>query len=130
MWWLIIPVLLLAFLLFAENRSQNCVNKITTNSTPPMLETDTIKQGVDKTIDTLRKSHTVVSWRRAVILGLMFAIPISYLVLRRFPAGFEFLGITFLICVGAYFSSVWFEYHWWYGRNVKIEQELLKLRNK
>lgn len=127
-WWLILPLAIGIYIIFTEPASQSCLNKKCYNSTPPMELNDSIKQGIDKTIETLRKNHTLVGWRRAILIGLITAIPISYIVAKEFPSGFIFLGISFIVAFGAYFMTVWFEYVWWFARDNEIEKELLKLR--
>lgn len=146
-WWLIIVLFLVIYVVWLEPRSQNALRKGSikfkheneapkdfirrcNNSTPPVTPEDPFNKGVDKTISTLRKNHTLVGWRRALLVGLIVAIPIGYFLYRRFPSGKEFTIITFIVSLVAYFSTVWIDYHWWSYHDITIEKELLKLRNK
>ena len=84
-WWIIIVFLLFIFVIRIEPKSQDALNKNTVkmtsldswylqnnpsnnyhkachNTTVPMFKHDTINMGIDKTIETVRKNHTLVNW--------------------------------------------------------------------
>jgi hypothetical protein len=135
MWVLLAIVLvLLLFLIWSERGSQDCLNKKCGNATEPVNAHDKPKLAIDKTIETLRKNHTLVGWRRALFIALILAFPLCYILRFRnpqgwFPSGYEFFVITSVIFVIAYFSSVWLNAVWFAPQDHQIEKSLLHLRS-
>lgn len=137
-WWFILVIILIIFLCRTERGSQDCLDRKCVNSTPNLDSKDDPKSAIDKTIETLRKNHTLVGWRRALLIALIITIPIYYLVKRVlpslhgdtlvFPSGYEFFVIATIIFVIAYFSSVWLNFVWFAPRDLAIEQQLLQIR--
>lgn len=129
-WWLIIVVFLIFFTIWSEHGSQDALNRLCHNSTPAVEPGDSINVSIEKTIETVRKNHTLVGWRRSLLIGLIVAIPIIWVIKGQFPTGFIFLVVVGAVTIGAYFSTVWMEYNWWSGIDTKIEDGLLDLLTK
>jgi hypothetical protein len=129
MWWLLLVAAVIVYLVWTEPKSQDCLTTTCINSTPPVSAKDPTKVAVDKTIETLRKNHTIVGWRRAMLVAIVVAIPIAVFLLHHFPSGFEFFIITMIIFIIVYFSSVWLQARWWGMNDLKIERSLLQFRH-
>lgn len=132
--WLLLVVLLLVYLVWSERGSQDCKGKRCGNSTEPVSEQDRPKSAIDKTIETVRKNHTLVGWRRAMFIALIVAFPIFFIFRRKhpdgwFPSGYDFFVVTGIIFVIAHFSSVWLNAVWFAPQDDQIEKSLLQLRN-
>lgn len=140
-WWIIIIILIL-FLIWSERGSQDCARrpgpngKACINATDPVSSTDDSRSAIDKTIETVRKNHTLVGWRRALFIALIVTIPICLALntkrpLReRFPSGHQFFVVASIIFVVAYFSSVWLNAVWFAPQDNQIENSLLHLRRQ
>ncbi len=137
--WLLFILVLIIFLCWTERGSQDCLHRRCINATPHVELQDETGSAIDKTIETLRKNHTLVGWRRALLIALIVTIPIYYLMRRTsspklgflsgiIPSGYEFFVIATIIFVITYFSSVWLNYVWFAPRDLAIEQTLLQIR--
>lgn len=127
-WILLIGGVILIYLLWSEIKSQDCLNRTCINSTPPVNLKDSFRTAIDKTIETLRKNHIIVGWRRALMIAIIVSIPIILFLLHRWPSGFEFLITVTIIFVIVYFSSVWLQAFWWGQNDLKIERSLMEIR--
>jgi len=127
-WWHILVVALIVFLCWSERGSQDCLRRRCGNSTSPIELKDESRSAIDKTIETLRKNHTLVGWRRALLIALIITIPICYFIRRGFPSGYEFFVVATIIFVITYFSSVWLNFVWFAPRDLAIEHQLLQIR--
>jgi hypothetical protein len=130
MWWMILICALSVFLIWSEVGSQDCLNRWCNNTTPSVIETDSPRQMIDKTIDTLRKQHTIVGWRRAMLVAIIVTLIVTVSILHRFPTGFQFFMVAVFIFLIVYFSSVWIQARWWGQNDSKIERQLMLLRKK
>jgi uncharacterized membrane-anchored protein len=129
MWWLLLVGAVIIYLVWTEIKSQDCLESRCINSTPPVTAKDPPKMAADKTIETLRKNHTIVGWRRAMLVAIAVTIPIAFFLLHQFPSGFDFFVITTIIFIVVYFSSVWLQARWWGMNDLKIERSLLVFRH-
>lgn len=129
MWWLLLVGAIILYLVWSEIGSQDCLKSRCNNSTPPVSAKDPSKIAIDKTIETLRKTHTIVGWRRALLVAILVTIPIAVFLLHHFPSGFEFFIIVTIIFIVVYFSSVWLQARWWGMNDLKIERALLLFRH-
>lgn len=128
-WWLIVVAFLVFFVIKSEPRSQDKLNDIRcSNATPVVNEEDTINKAINKTITTVRKNHSLVGWRRALLVGLICAFPILFYIYSRFPTAIEYTVASFTIAIIVYIFTVVSEYYWWRPKDNLIEKELLKLR--
>jgi len=128
-WILLISGVILLYLVWTEIKSQDCLNRQCINSTPLVNLKDTSRTAIDKTIETLRKNHIIVGWRRALMIAIIVSIPIIFFLIHRFPSGFEFVVVVTIIFVIVYFSSVWLQAFWWGQNDLKIEKSLMTLRS-
>lgn len=140
-WWIIV-VILIFFLIWSERGSQDCLKsrgingKSCINATDPVDSNDTSKLAIDKTIETVRKNHTLVGWRRALFIALIVTVPICLALNTgnsfkdRLPSGYQFFIIACIIFVIAYFSSVWLNAVWFAPQDNQIENSLLSLRRR
>ena len=127
--WPIIVLTLVIFLIWADDGSQNCLNQYCNNSAPTVAKNDTPVQSIDKIIDAVRTNHTLVGWRRAIIVALIVSLLVLILLYKRFPDGFTVFLIATFVFVGVYFIDIWFQAHWWKMNDMKIEESLYKLRS-
>lgn len=129
-WWVIIILAIFVYLVGIEIKSQSCNNRVCNNQTPPATENDSLRKNIDKTIETLRKQHTLVSWRRSLIIAFVVCIPIVLLLRSKFPNGEEFFVVGLIIFTIVYFGIVLFQTFWWRANNTKIEKSLIHFRNR
>jgi Ca2+/Na+ antiporter len=127
---IIITLLLLAYVIWSEYGSQDMLHKTCHNSTLPMNESDSLLEGIDKTIETVRKNHTLVNWRLAFFVALITVFPISFFLLHRSPSGFSYLVILLLIFIIVYFAFVWTQAQWWGKCDSFLEEKLYSLRKR
>lgn len=130
MWWLLLVILIIVHVTRVEYRSQDNRRYQCANTTPRAHKTDEYEEMIDKTIYTMRRNHSIVSWRRAIVISLLLAFPIVYFLTGQVQNGFKYVGVVFLIALFIYFSHVFVEHNLWFKNGLKIEDELLQLRNK
>lgn len=75
-WWILIVVVVILYLLQLEYRSQNALGRTCYNSTPPVVATDDPTAMVMKSIETIRRNHTLVVWRLAMIIALLVMLAV------------------------------------------------------
>ena len=117
-------------MIWSERGSQDCLNQKCHNWTPEVTPDDNLTTSIDKTIETVRKNHTLVSWRRAFLIGLILGIPICWWIQKSFPSGYTFAVVVGILFVGTYFAYTWIEYSRFARNDLYIEKELLALRSK
>ena len=127
--WIPIVMVLGAFLVWSEYGSQDMLGRECNNSTPEVSKEDPPKEVIDKTVETLRRQHTIVGWRRALLVALIVTIPLLYL-LRGKVTGYDLFIVTTIIFLIVYFSSVWIQARWWGANDLRIERHLLSLRHQ
>lgn len=80
-------------------------------------------------LNTNRHNHLIVLWRKALIISLLIGFFVSLVIFKDFVFDFNFIIIVMLIFIAVYFTSVWFQAHWWRENNDRIEKYTLKLKN-
>ena len=70
-----------------------------------------------------------MGWRRALLIAVILSAIILVIFYPKLPDGFDYFLIVTIIFIVVYFTSVWFQWHWWKGRDFKIEDKLLHLRS-
>lgn len=128
--WPFIIIVLIVFLVWTEDGSQNCKSKKCHNEAPKVLQSDTVNQAIDKIIANVRLNHNIVGWRRSMLIAICVSILILMLMKSRFPHGFMFFLIAAIIFTGVYFATAWSQDKWWRENDDKIEDSLIELRNK
>lgn len=139
LFWPIIVIALVIFLVWTEYESQYC-RVIETDEGPvqfcsdkvqPILPTDTPEMIIDKIIYSLRKNHTVISWRRALLASIISMVLIlMYYYRTALPNGFIFFMLVLVLMFIIYFPLTWFGAHWFRMNDDKIERSLRELRDK
>ena len=127
--WPIIIIVILTFILWSEYGSQDCRHQNCNNVALVINSNNTITETIDKTIYNLRKNHTIIGWRRALLVAIIASIIILIIFCPYFPHGFTVFLTILIIFVIVYFAQAWFQARWWRPRDRKIEQMLQKLRN-
>lgn len=128
MYWLLIVGLIVVFVVWAEDRSQNCLDKPCQHSAPPVVEGDDPSRIVDKTAYGVSLRHTVVDWRRAVLAGLVVTL-LLYLVMKpQAPTGSDFFVTALILILGYYLVASWFIWSWFNPYDRAIEKSLTHLR--
>ena len=84
---------------------------------------------LDKINEMIRANYTYVSWRQALIVGLIVALPIGYFLKQTGPGVFEWFIITAIVFVGVYFSYSWIWAHFLYPNGRQLEKNILILRD-
>ena len=78
--WPIIAITIVVFLVWSEYGSQDCRNQQCNNKAPVINKNDSPQQIIDKIMITSRKNHTLVSWRRAMLIAIIFGILILIII--------------------------------------------------
>lgn len=128
--WPFIIVILLTFLIWTEDESQNLFNPRCHHRSPSILLMDDDKRIIDKTLIALQNQSNVVGWRRALIASILLTIFLLFLLITVFPSGFTIFLVITMFFVTFYFSSIWIMSRWYTPNNEKIKMELLKIRTK
>ena len=128
--WPVIVMALIICLAVTEIGSQSCAdgncdyfNNLETNS-------KVTSKSIDNLISRVSINHTVVGWRRALILAMLLSLIILFFYQDNLPDGFDFFLVATIIFLAIYLTSSWLQWHWWKARDFKIEDELLLLRSK
>ena len=82
---IIVSIALLAFLMWSENGSQNCVDQMCHNKVLDILDEEDSDTMVHKILQSVDINHSIVIWRRALIVAIVSAIA-TYIVLLAFNA--------------------------------------------
>lgn len=90
----------------------------------------TISDRIDKVIDHIAMNHEAVEWRRVLLISIFLSLVILYLFNPKFPDGFDFFLVTFLIFLVLYPISNLFSYYWHESKDGIHKEKLLKLRNQ
>lgn len=130
LFWPFIVIVILAYLIWTEDGSQNCLNKKCNNDPPVMTEEDSPLQGIDKLVQGIRLNHTIVGWRRAMIVAIVISILIFLIFKSRFPHGFVFFIIAMIIFLCVYFMIAFNQFSWWKTNDERIEEALISLRHR
>lgn len=127
--WILIVVIIVIYILWTENASQNCLGKQCHNTPEVFSEEDDTITSVDKISRNNRKNHEIVVWRRSMLVAIVASAIISVIIYRGIPCGFDYFMIALYIFVVVVFSESWFQAHWWKMNGYKIEGSLKNLRN-
>jgi hypothetical protein len=126
--WLIVVLALILFIVWTEDRSQNCLGKPCQHSAPPVLEKEDPAQSIEKIIYSVNLRSSVVEWRRAVLAGLVVTL-LLYLVMKpNIPSGSEFIVTALFLILAYYLASGWFIWAQVVPTDSAIEKALVDLR--
>ena len=131
--WPVIVTAIIIFIAVGEIGSQDCTNGHCNhykNVDPELEKGELLSQKVDYVIEKLRLNHTVVGWRRALLLSMILSLVILIGYYACLPDGFDYFLVTFILFVVIYGSSVCLQWYWWRSRDNIEEEHLYKLRNQ
>lgn len=132
MLWIILVVgIIVAILIYAEYIEHDCLpHKSCNKSTPKPRTDDNPIEYIDKIRGMVRNNYDFVSWRLALLAGIIVTLPIVYYLKSRVPTPFEWFVITMLVFAAAYLSNSWIWAHFFQPNGNQIEKYLLQLRDK
>jgi hypothetical protein len=144
--WPVIVIVVMVYLIWTEYGSQDCRNQDCNNRSRIVYDfdgpersgveacaaeyTDSNREIIDKISANVLKNHTVIGWRRSLIAAIIIGILILLIFCKEFPHGFTVFITILLTFLLVYFSSAWFQAHWWKFNDYKIDDSLQKLRNR
>nr|QBK91413.1 MAG: 3 transmembrane helices protein [Pithovirus LCPAC302] len=132
MLWLILFVgLIVVLLVYWEYSEHDCLpHKSCKNSVPKPRKEDDPLVYIDKIRGMVRNNFDFVSWRLALLAGIIAALPIVYYLECRIPTLFEWIVVGGLIFIAAYLSNSWIWAHFFHPNGAQIEKSLIELRDK
>ncbi len=128
-YWIIIVIVLILVLFWNETRDNNCIDQQCHMKAKLIKETDSMEEMINKTISNLTLNHSLVNWKRSLLISLLLALGVVFIFYHTFAPGFDYLMITFILFFWIYFSTAWVGAHWWKNNDKKIEKELIKIRS-
>uniref|UniRef100_A0A6C0BLZ6 Uncharacterized protein n=1 Tax=viral metagenome TaxID=1070528 RepID=A0A6C0BLZ6_9ZZZZ len=119
--------IIIIFLLWAEDRSQNGLEKPCQHSHPNFSDRCDLKTRISRLIANVNLSHSIVEWRRSLLVAIICTLLISLILVGTMDAGTLIFTITvvFLIiyvCSGIVYWSIY------QPRNEDITRKLLKIQ--
>jgi FtsH-binding integral membrane protein len=132
-WWILV-LLIIIYLIWAENGSQNCYER-ECNNLPPKVNSDSYLENISRVIETIRLNHTYVDWRRAMLIALILAFIIPIVLSVVFNQDVNLNGYRYFVIATVMFFLIYsfFIYHqrdFARSRDKEIENHLLSLRTK
>lgn len=129
--WPILVVVLTVFLIWGEDRSQNCLDKPCQHSAPLPDIKDKPVDLIDKAISGLYLNHTLVDWRRSLLVALLIGLLLFFILnLSNIPTGAEYFTVVLVIFLGIYLSCGYFLWIWFMPKDQEIIDGLLDIRSK
>ncbi len=128
--WPIIIIGLVVFLIWTEYGSQDCRQQSCNNQARVIYPEDDDLEAIDKISYNVLKNHTVIGWRRALLAAIFISLIVLFIFCPDFPDGFTVFVTITLIFFLVYFSSAWFQAHWWKFNDYKIDESLKELRQR
>ena len=123
--------LLVALLIYWEYQDHDCLpHKHCKQSCNKPLDSDSTLKSIDKVKNMVKNNYNYVSWRLALLAGIIGALPIVYYIEGRVPTLFEWIIVGGLIFAAAYLSTSWIYAHFFYPNGNDIEKHLVKIRDK
>lgn len=131
--WPVIVTALIIFLTISEIGSQSCADgncgHFRSVNAPNNENKKLTSNYIDGLISRIKLNHTVVGWRRSLILAIILSLIILLPYNDGLPDGLDFFLIATILFLIIYFVSSWFQWHWWKARDHEMEDELLLLRD-
>ena len=128
--WPVIVMALIIFLTVSEIGSQSCADGHCNHFRSIDPPSDITSKNIDSLISRIRINHTVVGWRRALILAMILSLIILMFYDDGLPSGFDFFLVAVIIFLAIYLTTSWLQWHWWKARDFKVEDQLLLLRSE
>nr|QBK91097.1 MAG: 3 transmembrane helices protein [Pithovirus LCPAC202] len=128
---LIFVVIVIIILIILEYRDHDCIpGKTCIHSSPePNSEDDDIEY-VDKLINMVRNNYDYISWRQALLVGLIVPFIIIYYLKGRLPTLMELLIVGIIVFFIVYLSSSWIWAHFFFPNGQAIEGNLENLKER
>jgi len=127
----IIMLALIIFLVWWEYTDHDCIpGKNCQHSVPAPTSKDPSPIFIDKLLEMVRNNYSYVTWRQALLAGLIAAIPIVYFLKRRMPTLFEWIVVAGFVFIVTYYSYSWIWAHFYYPNSRQIEKNLVLLRDR
>ena len=128
---LVLVIIGIILLLFAEYSAHDCIpGKQCNHRVPEPNQYDNNFQYVDKIQNMVINNYQYVTWRLALLTGLIATIPIIYFLKRRIPTFIEWLIVGGLIFIITYISFSWIWAHFFYPNSKEIGNHLALLRDR
>lgn len=127
MLWVVVVIVIIAYIIWTEDRSQNCLGKPCQHSPPPITVYDSYRHRLDKVIYAINLNHTVVDWRRAVLAGLIVVLVLASLMVSSLD-GTKVLMASLILILGYYLLWAWLTWTWSRPNDSYLVKQLNKLR--
>lgn len=119
-----VVLLIIIYITHSEIGSQDCLNyKCHSWIDTPTVDTP-IDENIEKIINMIQNSYTLVGWRRSIIIGLVLSFIITKIVLYNYNLGWrEYFIVSIIIMVFSYTAYQWMQLHWlkpigWKAENI------------
>ena len=131
LWIILFFGLIVALLIYWEYIDHDCLpHKSCNNRVPKPKHDDDPLESIDKIRGMVRNNYDFVSWRLALLTGIIATIAIVYYLEDRIPTFVEWIIIGGLIFIAVYLSTSWIWAHFFQPNGVQTEKSLLELRDK
>jgi len=131
LWLVLLAGLIVAILIYWEYCDHDCLpHKSCNQRAPKPKPCDDSLEYIDKIRGMVRNNYDFVSWRLALLAGIIAALPIVYYLECRVPTLFEWIIVAILVFAAAYLSNSWIWAHFFHPNGAQIEKSLLELRDK
>ena len=130
-WLILLAGLIVAILIYCEYIDHDCMSGKSCNQSvcKPSPDDDPLEY-IDKIRGMVRNNYDFVSWRLALLAGIIVTLPIVYYLECRVPTIFEWFVVTILVFAAAYLANSWIWAHFFHPNGSEIEKSLLNLRDK
>ena len=112
-----------------EIKSQDCLGKTCYNTTPEASPDDKNSEALCKILETLKRNHTLVGWRRSLMISIVVCIPIIFILGLEWNVHNLVISIIVIFMI-TYASIIIFQNHWWVKKDKVVENSLLMLRGR
>lgn len=131
LWLILFMGFIVAILIYWEYSEHDCIaQKSCGKSCPePRSHNDPLEY-IDKIQGMVKNNYDYVSWRLALLAGIIAALPIVYYLEYRVPTLFEWIVVAMLVFAATYLSNSWIWAHFFHPNGSQIEKSLLELRDK
>ena len=131
LWLVLLMGFIVAVLIFLEYQDHDCMagKKCHKRVSKPNFNDDPLKS-IDKIQKMVKNNYDFVTWRLALLAGIIGALPIVYYIEHRVPTLFEWIIVAMLVFAAAYLSSSWIWAHFFHPNGCQIEKSLTELRDK
>lgn len=129
--WPFIVIIIICFLIWTEDGSQNLKNRQAHHHSPPINYLDSNRTIISKTQVAVSNRGNVVGWRRAMLISIILTLGILFFLNPTvFPHGFTVLIISTIIFLVIYFTFVDFQSRYISSRTEEIDETLTLLKKR